>query len=603
MPRRNLKMSSGKTISAQIDKYLSNNADSTLHEAFQALARQRGVSVTAIKARYYREKRQARKPKKVHGNRILSDQQELAILCFILAFAMASLPLTKIKVLAVVNDLWQENLTSKWLKGFYKRHGKYLSYRKAQAIQKNRLAPQLIDEVDRWITVHRDYYSAWHFPDFARFNVDETRLIGVQNKGQIFGAKRGKQNTQEAKSTPLGTLVPFVSANGRVFMSFYVTKGAVGEEDVTVFKEVLPDGSETEDKGAWSRRTCLWPRRFATTATGFTNKVLWKDIMTQFGEEWKRQNPSVHACVYLDNCRSHRQNSEELLTDPWIFELMSKYNVHVFFFPPNVTHFLQPLDDVAFGAFQKRFNAIFEELCFSVALHEGTDALMDLSTAYKSEVTALTPDNIKKSWSNTGMICCNDSSQPDYAKIRANCGRSFGILATEEEESVHTMSSDLVRKLIMTTRKRTVREKTEVTVKANQSYSLDQMRNLVEHTKKENAEKEQAKKDKEAAKEQKKKEKELTAAQKKEAARARKIERARKKLEEKELYDLQHICQACQAKKGSRKVWKLCPHCERFSVCDKCLGSAQAFFDHLEACPNRPVSSGTRKRTKRPRKE
>jgi len=132
-------------------------------------------------------------------------------------------------------------------------------------------------------------------------------------------------------------MVPFVSADGKVFCVFFVMKKAFGKSSsvtglVTLFHE---------------------PRNgpamfYIYNDTGNANRETWKTISLTFSERWHLIHPGLRCYVWQDNLKAHLQNDVLLQ----IFEL----GVMALFLHPNTTHLFQPLDQHPF-ALLKRFLA------------------------------------------------------------------------------------------------------------------------------------------------------------------------------------------------------------------------------------------------------
>src|SRR3989338_130641 len=191
------------------------------------------------------------------------------------------------------------------------------------------------------------------FPAKARFNIDETRVIPSTRGRYVVGAPGtkdlNKNNSRAGRIKCYGTCVPFISSDGGVFMVSYVLKS----KEETQFQEVIPD----EPRG---RSGC--PHFYAVTKLGFLNKKIFKNFLFQFEKEWHLKNPGLDCIVFLDNCSVHRSDdlvSEDINAN---FVLgLAKKGAWLYFFPPNTTAWLQPLDDVAFGLFKMELGRKHED--------------------------------------------------------------------------------------------------------------------------------------------------------------------------------------------------------------------------------------------------
>ena len=67
---------------------------------------------------------------RIHGNSLLSDQQELALVCLHISFDLVGLPLRQATVSTAAKTVFEVDLSPSWFTDFYDRHEKYLAGRR-----------------------------------------------------------------------------------------------------------------------------------------------------------------------------------------------------------------------------------------------------------------------------------------------------------------------------------------------------------------------------------------------------------------------------------------------------------------------------------------
>src|SRR3989338_7163593 len=106
---------------------------------------------------------------------------------------------------------------------------------------------------------------------------------------------------------------------------------------------------------------------------------------------------------------------------------LAKKGVWLYFFPPNTTAWLQPLDDVSFGLFKMELGRKHEDLCFSSAALFDQDGGLDLQHVIDAESKAFSLKAIRRSWINTGMAHPDDLTRIDGEKIMRRARETFGL--------------------------------------------------------------------------------------------------------------------------------------------------------------------------------
>src|SRR3989338_7016705 len=315
----------------------------------------------------------------------LTAEEEETVIGMILAFDRSSMPLKARQIRDAIQHVFKLKVSATWISEFKQRHKKYLRTRTTKGIQTRRLKTTSPAEVKDWLDRLDLFLKRHHFPAKARFNIDETRVIPAMKQKYLVGAPGmndfNKSNARAGRIKCCGTCLLFISADGDVFMVSYVLKS----KQETYFHEVIPD----EPSGR--------PHFYAITKSGFINKTLFQDTFLQFEKEWHLKNSGLDCIIFLDNCSVHRSDNlvVEDIDANFVLSLGTK-GVWLYFFPPNTTAWLQPLDDAAFGLFKLELGRNHEDICFSSAALLNQDGSLNLQHVIDAESNAFSPKAIKR---------------------------------------------------------------------------------------------------------------------------------------------------------------------------------------------------------------
>lgn len=249
-----------------------------------------------------------------HGLCKLSLTEESLLLGFILAFDNLGMPITPQIVRELVLLGLQISVSPAWVTLFLERNKSCITYKVVKQIEIARLDSAQDDRIEEWLARHELFLQNHYFPAFARFNVDEGRMTFKPDPKGITATGKGKRNKLASRIKTIGTMVPFISADGSLFYSHYIVKSGKGKS-ATVWKHSIPKSSRGDT-----------PHKFRPSETGCVSKVLWKDIMKSFATEWELHHPGLHCIVYMDNCAIHRFDKDlsEDLTDNFVLEMAQR---------------------------------------------------------------------------------------------------------------------------------------------------------------------------------------------------------------------------------------------------------------------------------------
>ena len=155
-------------------------------------------------------------------------------------------------------------------------------------------------------------------------NFDETRVCITTDQQMVFEAtEKDRCNVHGQYPTPLGTMVPFVIADGKVLAVFWILKCS-DEGKVTVRLEPKHN------------TRCHYPRYYGYTTSGYLNKEIFSEIMDVVVDLWKPRSKDEPCWIFCDQLASHMCHE----TNGKCLE----QKVYLWLLPSNTSHFLQPLE-------------------------------------------------------------------------------------------------------------------------------------------------------------------------------------------------------------------------------------------------------------------
>jgi hypothetical protein len=129
--------------------------------------------------------------------------------------------------------------------------------------------------------------------------------------------------------------------------------------------------------------------------------------------------PGVTPVVLTDNMSAHRQ--------PEVVAQALQHGVLLFFLPANVTHFLNPLDDLCFTSFKRGLLQLVRESAPSLSLKRAGLEEATLNAALEAR-DKLTPKVVRAAWRNVGLYPW------DPAKIIKNARLNVGDISDLHHE-------------------------------------------------------------------------------------------------------------------------------------------------------------------------
>jgi hypothetical protein len=150
------------------------------------------------------------------------------------------------------------------------------------------------------------------------------------------------------------------------------------------------------------------PIFYLVTPTGRIRGEDWDLIFRRFVEIVKPWIGARSAILYLDNLGSHiTSNSLSTSLDN---------DITLLFLPPNTTHLLQPLDDLAFSTFKTSLKSSMRHYMCSDGFSVESFTQVMLQLSYETMIHGLTREIVQKSFYNTGIFPFNSDKIKDKAE-------------------------------------------------------------------------------------------------------------------------------------------------------------------------------------------
>ena len=388
------------------------NEGMSVDEAVQAVATKYDCTPVAIRSRYYRENGRVVGKVKAHCNAKLTDDEELALVCLLTAFSESGRGKTAVDVIDIVRDVFEVEVSETWVKRFRAKYRKYMKFCLPTYLGKKRT-----DDSRAWndVRVFVEYMEKviHKYPPHAIVNYDETRANIMKNSRMKIRRLESRRKIKNQFRAGVGsskgvTILPFISAEGGIISVHVVYKNGA-----TYY---VPANEDRQERGQ------LLEVFEYFTDTGYVDEATFRKIVEDFRGVWARRYPGLHCLLLGDNLGVH--NGIDVVRES------RKEGVHLTFFPPNTTHWLQPLDNLFFAALKKAMASEKERLQ-SLASWTDEESLpfsyMDF--IQRSMRKACTPSVIKRSFSCTGIFPWS----PDL--IFSLCASNHKKPLSDEDES------------------------------------------------------------------------------------------------------------------------------------------------------------------------
>eukprot|EP00727_Mastigamoeba_balamuthi_P002352 m51a1_g12113 hypothetical protein (598) ;mRNA; r:1434-3227 len=509
-------------------------------------------------------------PGHTHGNRLLTDEQEMVLTTAIDACSLRNVPLSLKEFLDLVHtvhpELADHSLRS-WAPDFLARWHNRISARTAQGLSSARIAQTTLPTVQQWVD---------EFPAFMQHNglswlwivnADETRvkISSIGSGGKVLtGKRRPKTSKIEEPKGKFATYLPFITSTGRtLFDLFIILHQSEGSTEFPMEPIVR------QSHGSY-------PTFWAFTDSGFMNSSLWTTCIKKLAEILADLAPGIKPVVVTDNMSAHYAKKA--------LEWSIAHGVYMFFLPPQVTHFMNPLDDAYFAVLKRVSSSLVSKNSASIAMSKHSLAQEVISAAQRAR-GRLTDAVIRSSFANVGLYPFN--KELILAKAKLNLG-ALPDDPTTSKSPFDRVTEALVQRIddtLTAQRATTVRIKRKSIIH-KQLYSGEQLLKRITEVK-------AAKAAKAAAK--------LAAREEAAVKRARHADavKARKHDLEVRTCKGEHPGEKQHPRWQSSNKWGWCTTCWKYGLCPSCIFEHHGLLlEHEDSCGQ---SDSEEPQKKRPR--
>jgi hypothetical protein len=141
--------------------------------------KQQQKGLTQDQALYIVKKARKPPPTKLHGNSLLTIQQEAVIVTWVMLRSESRQPIHKIGLGEIVRNLLGLPETwncSQFLKSFLKRNKKFITPRRSKEITPARASMEIISTSSHFVKYMDTFFTMHYFSSATTFNVDECQL-------------------------------------------------------------------------------------------------------------------------------------------------------------------------------------------------------------------------------------------------------------------------------------------------------------------------------------------------------------------------------------------------------------------------------------------
>ena len=373
-------------IEEEVDKLVNNNVSVTV--AFSQVARELNLTVGSVRNRYYRQGGGGENL----GNRSLTPDQEKQVLYSVLGVSQVDMDWTAKQTQQMIRSVFGVTISSNWVRRFNDRHKNLLSSRETTPLGEKRSNPGCLDAVKGFVDSVEKFLQ--EFPIAARqvVNYDESRIT-IRSDGKlrlkrlVSREKKKAQHRPSAACSHCGTIIPFVSADGKCLKVYFILSHKFKEKSEDVINFSLP-------VKYYRTRGNRVPYEIIWNDSGYVNNANWKTIGDDFGELWTTLYPGLVCFCVGDNLSSHRQRT--------VLEDGLAKNIYYWFLVQHTTHWSQPLDNLLFAVLKKALYRLLGEIYYEKVFVQKTVVSL-LSISLEAVNLAFQPKTIKKAFAEVGL--------------------------------------------------------------------------------------------------------------------------------------------------------------------------------------------------------
>jgi len=275
-----------------------------------------------------------------------------------------------------------------------------------RSMKKARTDPINISNAESFIEMWKSYQKHMVFPVDHIINGDETLLRAVKDGTTVVRLEsKFKRGGSEVLSDPasIGSLTPFVSAAGTLWLLVFCFK--IPFQKAAVKEKLIELYIPFEERQQRSKNSAHGILIFGNTS-GLLNSNLWDKSLLKLSEIIKTSSstPDKEVALFTDNLSIHRQ--------PESVHRALQHNVYQLYFPPNCSHWIQPLDDLLFASLQMTIRSICQQRFIETTFWQHKKSILRelvVEACQESLERNFTQKNIRKSFQNVGLHPFNET--------------------------------------------------------------------------------------------------------------------------------------------------------------------------------------------------
>lgn len=326
----------------------------------------------------------------VRGSKSLNAQQSQLVVQSLCGLAMGSMPLTSSQARQLILNVFGVRMARSTFRDWLKRHKSSLKLAKPKPIAKKRITSDKVDEVRVFLDQVKDILSPEIREQAMIANFDETS-VDFDKTTQYVISKRGLDQTNLLcrKSKDTCCILSVVEASGEKLYSVLISRTGKNESEGFYEPDGSPDGVPIIPRNRGHIRTYK-------TASGKLSQTHFHEVMTDFVVHFRSLYPKTLLFLFGDQapCHTNSHTREELLRN----------EIHLCFFPSNVSHFLQPLDSVPFANFKAAFPQRYRELTLCPKYADYSNRYLVHLAVLRAEHESISPQAIAKGFELTGLV-------------------------------------------------------------------------------------------------------------------------------------------------------------------------------------------------------
>jgi hypothetical protein len=516
---------------------------------------QTGESAETVRSRL---KRLSKPKPKLHGNRLLTFNEELALVGFLRVQAALKTPFSRPEILFLIRR-WK-NLSADWsgksfLKKFLARHKSLVRVAIVKDLDVKRVATDGLSKLEIYIKEFEALNAQYAFSSASICNADESPATKLRNHHGtlVVRAEDARPGKMASPKDNLITILPFLCADGHVVAVVHIFKAPTSKNPNAAISLPLPP-EEKKTRGSY-------PIFYAFTDNGFMTKQLWISVITKVAPLFSARLAFKTGLLLLDQLAAH--------LDVQSIGILHKYNIEVLFFPSHLTHIIQPLDGAVFGHYKYLQHVLSQKLVRKYVQDAEPLISPGEHTVFEASKHSFTPTLIRASFEKAGVWPF------DPKKILANGQIALGpqsvLTPLPSSSSLANAAEELVLSYLNIPTP-TVQPKRRFSLTKGEAISGMELLKLAAK------QDEEREKSEAAAVERKRKREESRELAR--GAKKRKISAVERK--SKPVPSLQ--CSLCGVARKKRAGEYRCEDCKVFLVCTKCQKDENIIEDHHMVC-------------------